>query len=86
MIVTDSIKAQILQEMTKQGISQTDLVDKTGLYQSSLSRLLSGKHKGVSHAWQTVLKALGLELVAVPKDRLQEIQELLRSNNPKAER
>lgn len=77
VVMVELVKKQVLQEMTKQKISQGMLAKRTGLYRSSLSRLLSGKHKGVSEAWQTVLKALGLELIAIPKSKLDEVMEVL---------
>lgn len=49
-------------------LTQKAIAEQVGMTQPAVSRLLLGTRKGDPDSWQQLLDALGLKLVAVPKE------------------
>lgn len=66
-----SVNAQIREAAQRRlgakGWSQLELAKRAGVKQATVSRLLAGERQGEPDTWRRLLKALGLELVAVPE-------------------
>lgn len=77
MIMTGNIKGQIQRILGQREISQYRLSKMAKVHNSSMSRMLHGEHEGITQAWQRVLTALDLELIAVPKDKLDDVKRIL---------
>lgn len=66
--MTDDIRRAVRVELAKRDFSQAELARQLGMAPQYLSNMMRGKVSRMPEAWQKVLDALGLELVAVPKD------------------
>lgn len=73
--VNERIRERARREVAKRTLSQDEVARLAGIKQATVSRLLTGK-LGKPGAWEKLLDALGLELVAVPKGTdLSEAEE-----------
>jgi transcriptional regulator with XRE-family HTH domain len=72
MGVNDQIRETARAAFKAQGLTQKRLAKKVGLTQPAVGRLLKGDRKGDPDTWQRLLDALGLKLVAVPKENDQD--------------
>jgi len=60
-------------EMTRRGYTQTQIAEALNISRGHLNRMLSDNQEGTGEAktpesWSALLDALGLKIVAVPKD------------------
>ncbi len=55
-------------KMKEDGVTQDALAKQLGMERTNLVRLVNGHVGSIPRRWQEVLDALGLELVAVPKE------------------
>lgn len=65
--MNDQVRRAVRERMQEQGLTQTELGEQVGMAQPNVQRLLAGRVGTVPESWQNILDALGLELVAVPK-------------------
>lgn len=61
------VREAVKTALERQGLSQAELARKVGMERGNVNRLISGKSGQVPEAWQKILDALELELVAIPK-------------------
>ena len=61
------IRRAIRVRLAERDLKQRDLADLLGMKPQYVSRLMTGDVGKVPDAWQKVLDALDLELVAIPK-------------------
>jgi hypothetical protein len=66
--MTEKIRQAVKAKMEADGISQVKLAQLLDMQRPNLVRLINGPEHGMPRRWQEVLDALGLELIAVPKD------------------
>jgi transcriptional regulator with XRE-family HTH domain len=66
--VNDEIRRTIRVELARRDIQQKDLAEMTGLSPQHVSDLLRGRSGNLGEGWEKVLNALGLRLIAVPKE------------------
>lgn len=67
MGMNEQVRQAVRERMKDQGITQVELGEQIGMAQPNVQRLLSGRVGSVPESWQKVLDALGMELIAVPK-------------------
>ena len=66
--MNDKIVETVKAKMKDDGITQEALANRLGMARTNLVRLVNGHVGSVPKRWQDVLDALGLELIAVPKE------------------
>lgn len=66
--MTDEIRRAVRVELAKRDETQADLARELGMAPQYLSDIMRGKVSKIPTAWRKILDALGLELIAVPKD------------------
>jgi predicted transcriptional regulator len=62
------IRQRITEEVKTRGLTPTTLAKMSGLERSNVSRYLVSNPKNISEAALTILDALNLELIVVPKE------------------
>lgn len=67
--MTDGIRRAVRIELARRDYSQADLARQLGMAPQYLSNMMRGKVSKMPEAWQRVLDALDLELVAVPREK-----------------
>lgn len=58
------IREAVRERMNAEGLTQTELARRLGMEPNNLSRMLSGGSGKIPEAWQQLLDALNLEVVA----------------------
>ena len=83
----ERIRARVRQEMTRQGVTQSELARRLGIKQPSLSQILGGKYGAVPQSLLDVLAALGLTLDVVKTGDVLDPAppEPLRRGRPRSE-
>lgn len=66
--MNERVRQTVKERMKAQGMTHQELADVTGIKRPNVTHLLTGNVGKVPENWQKVLDALGLELVAVPKE------------------
>ena len=66
--MNEKIQQAVKAKMDTDGISQSALARQLGMERANLVRLTNGRAGDIPRRWQEILDALGLELIAVPKD------------------
>lgn len=66
--MNERVRQTVKERMKAQGMTHQELADLTGIKRPNVTHLLKGNVGRVPDNWQKVLDALGLELVAVPKE------------------
>jgi len=66
--MNERIRRAVRVSLAERDMSQADLARTTGMKPQYISELLTGKAGKIPRAWQRVLTALDLELVAVKKE------------------
>lgn len=61
------VREAVRQTLKARDLTQAEIAEQIGLKQPDVARLLNGRVGRVPENWQKLLDALGLELVAVPK-------------------
>jgi predicted transcriptional regulator len=64
----NAIRRAVVEEMTRQGMTQTALAEKLGVTRSHVSQMLSGYRGKVPESLVELLTALGLELTVKRSD------------------
>ncbi len=70
--MNEKVRGTVKEAMKRRRVTQTRLAEETGLTQPALAKLLNGNVGKVPENWQRVLDALGLELVAIPKQERED--------------
>lgn len=65
--MNDRIRRAVRVSLAERDMTQADLARLIEMKPQYMSELLTGKTGKIPNAWQRILDALGLELVAVPK-------------------
>lgn len=65
--MNESIRRAVRVSLAERDMSQNDLAGAVGMKPQYVSNVLTGKVGKISPAWNKILDALDLELVAVPK-------------------
>jgi hypothetical protein len=76
MLMTDTIRTQVDTAMKSKELNKSQLGQLANIERSNVSRMLSERHN-ITPAWQRLLTALDLELIAVPKDKLDDVKRIL---------
>lgn len=66
--MNEKIVRTVKAKMKAEGVTQDALAKQLGMERTNLVRLVNGHVGSIPRRWQEVLDALGLELVAVPKE------------------
>jgi AraC-like DNA-binding protein len=66
--MNEKIVRTVKAKMEADGISQGALARQLGMQRSNLARLVNRRAGDIPRRWQEILDALGLELIAVPKE------------------
>lgn len=66
--MNDDVRRAVRIELARRDMRQTDLAELVGVKPQYLSDMMRGKVGKIPEAWQKVLDALGLDLVAVPRE------------------
>lgn len=65
--MNEQIRETARRALKERKLRQADIAEEIGLSQPEVARLLTGRVGRVPDAWQKLLDALDLELVAIPK-------------------
>jgi transcriptional regulator with XRE-family HTH domain len=60
--MTDEVRNQIKQHLQREGITQAELAQQSGVRQDYVSKLLRGERGTIPKEWQKIVEALGYEL------------------------
>lgn len=66
--MNEQIREAARQALKERRLRQEDIAREIGLSQPEVARLLTGKVGKIPDAWIKLLDALGLKVIAVPKD------------------
>jgi len=69
--MNEQVRAAARTALKNKRLTQAEVAEEIGLKQSDVARLLTGRVGRIPENWQKLLDELGLELIAVPKDQLQ---------------
>lgn len=67
--MNEGIRRAVRVSLAERDMSQTDLAEKIGVSRQYVSRIMQGQVGKIPPAWQRILDALDLDLVAVPRDK-----------------
>ena len=73
--MNDQIRKVVSIELAKRGMNQADLADKLNISKQHLSRMVMGKSSGLPKTWEKVLDELELNLLVVPRSKLERISK-----------
>ncbi|WP_235514466.1 helix-turn-helix transcriptional regulator [Deinococcus sp. Leaf326] len=65
--MNEKVRQSVKNTLKARDLTHQELADMTGIERANVTRLLSGTVGKVPDNWQKVLDALGMELIAVPK-------------------
>ncbi|GAA4022864.1 hypothetical protein GCM10022631_41770 [Deinococcus rubellus] len=65
--MNEQVRQAVRERMKQQAITHEKLAELTSIQRPNVTRLLTGQSGAIPENWQKVLDALGLELVAQPK-------------------
>lgn len=80
MFMTNEVRGQVKVRLRTKSMSQRQLGLKADIMPANITRMLNGSHN-LTSAWERILSVLELELIAVPKEKLEAVRQVLESSD-----